>query len=115
MAFVFVVIADSIFETSRFPVSGSTSTKIGRAPAEIIAVTVAIKVIGVVMTSSPDPIPNAKRDMCNAPVQLVVPIAYFALRKDAKRDSNSATVSPVVRMGPFNTSPTASSSARPRE
>ena len=53
MAFVFEVIASSILSTSINNVFGLMSTNTGFAPAMIIAFVVAIKVNGVVITSSP--------------------------------------------------------------
>src|SRR5208283_945865 len=66
------VIAASILAGSRLPVSGSTSTKTGVAPACRMAVAVAIKVIGVVMTSSPGPMPSASRHSDHMPTVQVL-------------------------------------------
>jgi hypothetical protein len=80
MARVRSVMASSTRAASRFPVSGSTSTKTGVAPASMIELAVAMKVIGVVMTSQPGPTPSASREMCSAPVQLVTATQWRAPR-----------------------------------
>ena len=59
MTFVFSFIASSAFLGSKQKPSSSTSTKTGLAPAIIITDAVAKKVNGVVITSSPGPIPFA--------------------------------------------------------
>ncbi len=59
MAFALGVIASSTCLESRLKVSGSMSTKTGLAPNRTMAPTVAKKVYGVVMTSSPGPISTA--------------------------------------------------------
>ena len=51
--------AASIFETSILNVSSSISTRTGRAPNISIGLIVAIKLYGVVITSSPSPTPAA--------------------------------------------------------
>ena len=59
IALVFGVIAASIFAGSMHLVFGSQSTKTAVAPAIQIASAVAKKVLDVVMTSSPGPMPRA--------------------------------------------------------
>ena len=60
--------------------SGSTLTNTGSAPVWRIAVEVAMKVIGVVITSSPGPMPSAFSERMRAEVQLVTPTAKGAPR-----------------------------------
>ena len=52
-----------------FSVSGSTSTRIGRAPTCSMTLTEAANVIGVVITSSPGPIPRVASAVCSPAVQ----------------------------------------------
>ena len=54
---------------SMFIVSGSTSTSTGRAPVCSITATVAVNVTGVVITSSPGPIPPSTRAVWSPAVQ----------------------------------------------
>ena len=49
--------------------SGPTSANTGVAPACSMVFTVAQKVSGVVITSSPGPIPSATNERCRAAVQ----------------------------------------------
>ena len=58
-AFVFFVTAASSLSGSILRVFLSISASTGFAPTNIIALTVAAKVIGVVITSSPGPMPRA--------------------------------------------------------
>src|SRR5437667_9398083 len=51
-----------------FSVSGSTSTSTGRAPTCSITLTEAQNVSGVVMTSSPGPIPSVANAVCSPAV-----------------------------------------------
>ncbi len=69
MARVFLVILRSICLGSMFWVPRSQSTRTGLAPACRMALSVAQKVIGVVMTSSPGLRSSAARDRCRAAVQ----------------------------------------------
>ena len=83
MAFVFGVIADSSFAGSILYVLSSISMKTGLAPVKLMASTVAIKVLGTVITSSPGPISRARSASQIADVPLETPIAnsqsqYFA-------------------------------------
>jgi hypothetical protein len=61
IAFVREVIAGSISAGSMSMVSSLMSMKTGRAPDIEIASEVAIKVCATVITSSPLPMPNARR------------------------------------------------------
>jgi hypothetical protein len=74
IAFVRGVIAASIAPTSMVKVFGSMSTSTGVAPAYWIAATVATKVKGTVMTSSPGPMPAASNAMCSALVPVLTPM-----------------------------------------
>ena len=75
MALVRGVIAASMRFASISAVSGSISTNTGFAPTRSIAIAVAMKVIGVVMTSSPWPMPAASSARCSAAVPELQPIA----------------------------------------
>ena len=69
------VIFSSIFAGSMLNVAGSMSTKTGVAPTRAIAPTVAKKVNGVVMTSSPALMPETISEMMSASDPLVTPTA----------------------------------------
>ena len=58
----------SILLGSILRVSGSISTRIGRAPTCPITWTQELNVMGVVMTASPEPIPKAAKAICRAAV-----------------------------------------------
>ena len=107
IAFVFSVIASSILEGSIVNVSSSISTKTGLAPVYKIELPVAAKVNGVVITSSPSPIPAASNATCNAEVPELVAIPYFAPTKSANSFSNSITLGPWAIIPDFITSTTA--------
>ena len=62
-------------------VRGSTSTRIGRAPTCSMTFTLAAKVIGVVITASPGPIPKALSATCNAAVHELSPSAAGAVTR----------------------------------
>ena len=53
--------------------------------------------IGVVITSSPSPIPAAKQAACSAAVPLEIATAYFVFVYSATHLSNSSILGPVVR------------------
>ena len=74
------VIASSISAGSRLNVASSMSTNTGVAPTLLMDSAVAKKVNGVVMTSSPDPIPIALRLITSASVPEFTPIACFTPR-----------------------------------
>ena len=73
-----------------------TSTKTGVAPVWTITFAVAGQVIGVVITSSPSPIPSATSARCSAAVPEATARTYFASRYSAIRSSSSAARGPVV-------------------
>ena len=75
MAFVRFVTAFSMSAGSMLKVFGSTSTKTGTAPSSPATSAVAMKVKGVVMTSSPAPIPRARSARSSASVPLATPMA----------------------------------------
>ena len=75
IAFVRLVIARSILLGSMLNVRGSISTNTGNAPTRAIHPAVAKKVNGVVMTSSPGPMPSAIRLHNRASVPLETPAA----------------------------------------
>src|SRR5205807_527743 len=68
MARVCGVMAARTAAGSMFRVSGSTSTSTGRAPTCSITFTEAVKVSGVVMTSSPAPTPSVASAVCRPAV-----------------------------------------------
>ena len=72
IAFVREVTAASTARGSMFAVRGSTSTKTGVPPAYSTALDEERKVRGVVMTSSPGPMPAASIARCNEAVQWTV-------------------------------------------
>src|SRR5258708_13433090 len=76
-------------------VSGSTSSSTGRAPTCSITFTDAVNVIGVVMTSSPGPIPSVLSAVCRAAVQELSANAPGARRKAANSFSNRFVFGPV--------------------
>ena len=76
MAAVRSVIFSSIRSALILQVSASTSTKTGLAPNRAITSAVAAKLNGVVITSSPRPIPNAIRLINKASVPLPTVMQY---------------------------------------
>ena len=79
-------------------VTGSISTKTGVAPTRAIAPAVAKKVNGVVMTSSPTPIPSTMREMSRASEPEETPHAPAALLYAATSDSKFATFAPRMNI-----------------
>ena len=75
----------------------SLSTKTGVAPVITIAPTVATKVIVVVITSSPGPIPNILSGSAIASVPVPTPIPCFAPIREAKFFSNCSRDFPRVK------------------
>ena len=88
------VIARSRSRGSRLQVSGSTSTSTGFAPRSTIISTVATKVNGQVITSSPGLMSSAISAMRSASVPLAQTTACFAPTWVARRCSSSATSGP---------------------
>ena len=73
------------------------SAKTGLAPQYSAQLAEAAKVIGVVMTSSPSPMPAAIQAMCSAAVQLEVTTAYLAPVISQMVFSTASTAGPQVR------------------
>ena len=90
------VILLSIWLASMLRVSGSQSTSTGIPPRCSITAAVAVKVIGVVITSSPGPTPTASSARCSAAVHELTAIACLACAQAANSCSNSRTFCPVV-------------------
>jgi len=80
MAFVRGVMARSMSDGLMLNVWGSISTYTGLAPSSTIVSVVATNVNGVVITSSPLPMPSAIIAICNASVPEAQPTAYFTPR-----------------------------------
>src|SRR5256884_223373 len=96
-----------------FRVAGSTSTRTGRAPPCSITLTEAQKVIGVVITSSPGPIPSVASAVCSPAVQEFSARAPGAPTNAANSRSNVRVLGPVVIQADLSVSTTASISACP--
>src|SRR5690349_18533779 len=111
MAFVRGVIFASTCERSILNVSSSMSTRTGVAPTYRIALMVAANVNGVVMTSSPGPMPLASSAMCNAVVPEETAMACLILNASEKACSNLAVRGPMASMPESRTSITADFSA----
>ena len=72
------------------------SAKTGFAPTSEIASAVAKYVNGVVITVSPDPIPNALKDKTSASVPELQLTVYFEFKKFLLSSSNLFTFSPKI-------------------
>ncbi len=94
---VFFVIFSSIFSGSILYVSLSTSAKIGTAPVNRIELDEAIKVYGVVITSSFGPISRATKARCKAHVPLTIVVANFEPVKSQNFFSNARACLPSIR------------------
>src|SRR5579883_2345237 len=92
------VMAASIRAGSMLYVSGSMSTKTGRAPSRQIVLAVAKKVYGVVMTSSPGPIPRAIKGSSRASVPEPQPTPRAAPQYSASSASSCATSGPMTNI-----------------
>src|SRR5947209_6510473 len=90
------VTAVSTAAGSMFSVSGSTSTSTGRAPTCSITFTDAVKVSGVVITSSPGPTPSVARAVCSPAVHEFSASAPGASRYAANSVSKRWVFGPVV-------------------
>ena len=86
---VFSVMAASILRASIWKVSGSVSTKTGSAWCMSTALTVATKVYGGTITSSPGPTPSAASDVMSALVPFATARQCLAPRVFAQACSNS--------------------------
>ena len=96
IAFVFGVIASSIFLGSILNVSGSISTKTGLAPTMPIASAVATNVNAVVITSSPAPISKALNAMWSASVPEFNATVYLHPMYCANSLSKALTFGPRI-------------------
>ena len=96
MARVRGVIAFSSRATSMLKVRGSTSTSTGLAPASTMTLSVAAKVSGVVMTSSPGLSSSASSARCNPAVAEVSANACGAPRYCFRSSSKRLVRGPVV-------------------
>jgi len=97
MALVRGVTFSSILLVSMLCVLGSMSTNTTRAPVEVTASDVAIKVFAAVMTSSPCPMPSTLRAMKRASVPLPTPTQCFTPQYWAKADSKDFTKGPPTK------------------
>ncbi|MNW47663.1 hypothetical protein D3C74_250030 [compost metagenome] len=102
-AFVRVVNAASRLSRSRLYVNGSTSAKTGSAPTRLIASAVAKNVNGVVITSSPGPIPAASKAMTSASVPEFNAIACLVPKYSAASCSNCLTWLPIMNAASSST------------
>src|SRR3989441_2255330 len=96
-----------------FSVSGSTSATTGRAPTCSITSTEATNVMGVVMTSSPGPMPAVTSAVWRAAVQELSARAPGAPRAAANSVSNRLVFGPVVIQFERSVSTTSSISSAP--
>ena len=94
IAFVRGVMAAAIRAGSMLNVVGSMSTYTGFAPRMAMVSAVATNVNGVVITSSPGPMPRAIIAIWRASVPDAHPTAYFTPRYPATAHSNSPTSFP---------------------
>src|SRR5689334_61488 len=111
IAFVRGVIAASTCAGSMLSVSGSMSTKTGVAPTSRMVLPVAAKLNGVVITSSPAPMPCANSATCSAAVPDETATASDTPHSSAKRRSNSSTCLPWANCPDASTFATASCSS----
>ena len=113
IAFVCSVTAAAISAGSMFRSPSRTSTNTGVAPVWTITFAVAGQVIGLVITSSPGPIPSATSASCSAAVPDATASTCSASRYSAIRSSSSAARGPVVSQPERSVSATASISSSP--
>src|SRR5271157_547205 len=113
MALVFLVIFFSTSSGSMLKVSASMSAKTGFAPVNRMLFAVAIKVNGVVMTSSPFPMPFANNATCRAAVPELTAIAWSTPMYFLNESSNSFTFGPSAITPDFMTPMTPSISSWP--
>src|SRR3989344_2600027 len=113
IAFVFFVIFSSIDFGSMLNVSNSMSAKTGFAPCINMGLAVAIKVKGVVITSSSFPMPATWSEVCNPAVPLLSRTACLVPQISASFSSASATFGPCAISPESITSSTAFFSSLP--
>src|SRR2546425_11043548 len=114
MALVFHDTAASTAAGERLSVSGSTSTSTGRAPTCSITCTEAVKVSGVVSTSSPGRTPRVASAVCSPAVQELSASALGAPRCAAKSASKRFVLGPVVIQSERSVSTTSRISSSPK-
>src|SRR4051812_34268965 len=83
------------------------STNTGLAPSREMQPAEAKNVNGLVITSSPGPMPNAMRLQSKASVPLETPIPYLQFDREATAASNSATLGPPIQTCESRTAVTA--------
>src|SRR5215471_21063973 len=111
ISLVFAVSAASTRSAVVISVSVSTSTHTGVAPDNEIKFGVDAQVIDGVTTSSPGPIPSARRTRCRPAVADVIATAWRAPVYAANARSSSAHCAPVVIQPDWSTAVTAATSA----
>src|SRR5262245_41307876 len=99
----------AIWSGAMLNVTGSMSAKTGRAPSRQTELTVAKKVNGGTMTSSPGPIPRACRASTRASVPDPHPTPNAAPQNAATSFSNAATSGPRIACPDVSTRSTAAS------
>src|SRR3989441_9787864 len=114
MALVFHDTAASTAAGERLSVSGSTSTSTGRAPTCSITCTEAVKVSGVVITSSRGPTPRVASAVCSPAVQELSASALGAPRCAANSASKRFVLGPVVIQSERSVSTTSRISSSPK-
>ena len=113
IARVLGVMTRSTCAGSMLKLPSSMSAKTGRAPVNRMLFTEAMNVNGLVITSSPGPIPLARRARCSAVVPEDVARACLAPVRPAKASSKAATRGPCASMPESSTSSTACFSRSP--
>ena len=97
--------------TLRLSVSGSQSTRIGRAPVWITVAAVEAKVSVGTSTSSPGPMPSASSPRCRPAVAELTATACGASTAAAKASSKARVFGPIVSHPERSVSTTASISS----
>ena len=98
---------------SRPSVSSSMSTKTGVAPSNSRQLLLATKLKGVVITSSPGPMPRARTARCSPAVPLLTAMPWRRPASAATRSSNSAVNGPMASVPLVSTWLTSSCSSAP--
>ena len=98
MALVFEVIFLRMLAGSRQKLSGRMSANTGVAPTISMVSAEAKNVNGVVMTSSPGPMPSARSDKYNESVPLATPMACFTPTYPANSFSNACMCGPSTKL-----------------
>ena len=113
IAFVRSVTRAAACAGSRLRSASRTSANTGVAPAWTITLPVAGHVIGLVITSSPGPMPSASSERCSAAVPDETARTCRASRYSAIRRSSSSARGPVVSQPERSVSATAAISSSP--